>query len=133
MADIDFVPSPLDQERQELDRKELELEQSDQLLQATLSVEKQMVRRIKVSLAVTVPACIVLGIGMVAVALALSDTSTGWIAPLSMAAGIGALAGLFFGVWAGIVLSTGDIEVLDHEALRQRARARNAPEPTSTA
>ena len=130
--DPDFAPSPAEHERAALAEREVELEAKDRLTGATVSAEALLVRRIRSGLIVGIPVCIVILVGMIALALALSGADS-YAVPLAMAAGIGILAGMFFGVWGAFVLTTRDIEILDHQALRHRdeERARATPVPQS--
>ncbi len=79
-----------------------------------LEAEHGLVRGIIIGVVVAVPVCVALWIGLIA--LALSDTKTGLVAPLAMAAGIGILTGLFFGTWAGFVSKTHTLDDLDRRA-----------------
>ncbi len=86
-------------------------------------------RRIRRGIVVAIPTLVVILVGMIALAIVLSGTSS-YAVPLAMAAGVGILAGLFFGVWAGFVLTAHDLEVLDHETLRRGpADERRGPLP----
>jgi len=70
--------------------------------------ERRLVHRVLIAVAVLVP------VGAVAFALLmLGATSLAGApegGPIAMGAATGVLAGLFFGVWAGVVASSGDIE-----------------------
>jgi hypothetical protein len=56
-----------------------------------------ILKGVAISVPITIPICIAL------VALAVGGQHPKWGAWLGMAAGIGLLVGLFFGVWAGFV------------------------------
>ena len=49
------------------------------------------------------------------IAARFADVAAG--SPSAMGAGIGALTGVFFGVWAGVVARFGDMEEVEHEEL----------------
>ena len=70
--------------------------------------ERRLVHRVVVAVAILVP------IGAAAFALlmlaASSLASVPEGGPIAMGVATGALAGFFFGVWAGVVASAGDIE-----------------------
>jgi hypothetical protein len=71
--------------------------------------------RILVSIAIAVPlGALVLG-ALVALGMTLAGESP-WISTL-MGAGIGVLAGLFFGVWAGFVASIDEFDAADLHVL----------------
>jgi hypothetical protein len=107
---------------------ELERRDDDQLARATVGAERQLVHQIGVGLAVAVPLCTAVVAGIWALAIALSSTATGFGVPLAVAAGLGVLAGLFFGVWFGILSTTTAFEELDREALlRHGARPPSPP------
>ena len=72
--------------------------------------EKRLMRRIIIGVAIAVPVCIGLWVGLIALAVH-SAHAAGSIA---MAVGIGVLNGLFFGTWAAFVTTTHTIDELDH-------------------
>jgi hypothetical protein len=73
--------------------------------------EKTLVHRIIIGVAIAVPVCIGLWVGLIALALRHTAHMAGAI---DMAVGIGLLNGLFFGTWAGFVATTHTFEELDH-------------------
>jgi hypothetical protein len=74
----------------------------------TRSPEAAMRVTIAKSIAVSVPLAIAIFIGMVA--LALRNQNPDWNAYLAMAAGIGVIAGVFFGLLLGFTLTSHNFE-----------------------
>jgi len=72
-------------------------------LERQLEAERTMVRSIVLGIFAAAPITIVLAIGMMA--LAISDKEP-WYIWIALGAGIGAYAALFFGMFAGVALST---------------------------
>jgi hypothetical protein len=72
------------------------------------SAEDAMRATIVKALVVSVPVAIVIFVGMVA--LALRNQQPDWTAYLLMAAGIGVIAGVFFGLLIGVTLTSHDFE-----------------------
>jgi hypothetical protein len=68
------------------------------------------------SIAVAIPLFVAVGVGLMAIATAIS--SSGYGPPLAMGAGFGVLAGIFFGTWAAFVFHSGDLDELEHELER---------------
>jgi hypothetical protein len=68
---------------------------------------------------VAIPICVVVFVGLLDTASALAGESV--LVPSAMGAGIGVLAGAFFGVWAGFV---GSVRELDDEDLGHHPDAR---------
>lgn len=79
---------------------------------ADLLAERHLVHRMIIGIAILTPAGAALFAGLVAVAVV--STGTAMAGPLAMGAGIGALAGLFFGTWVGFVASVSEFEDLEH-------------------
>src|SRR5437773_11392635 len=73
--------------------------------------EHTLVHRIIVGVAIAVPVCVGLWVGLIALAVRHSTQMAG---PIAMAIGIGVLNGLFFGTWAAFVATTHTFEELDH-------------------
>ncbi len=75
------------------------------------ATERSWWRGLLIGMAIGIPVCAVLWVGIVAAALAIADG--GWpMAPaLGMAAVVGVFAGMFLGGWAGV---TAQAEALDH-------------------
>jgi membrane protein implicated in regulation of membrane protease activity len=86
-------------------------ERVDPSLQRTLRAEHSLARGITVGVALAVPGCAVMWVGLIALALAGSSTSL--VGPLAMGAGFGILTGVFFGTWWGFVSQTHTFEDLD--------------------
>jgi uncharacterized membrane protein len=76
--------------------------------QEARSPEEAMRVTIIKSIAVSVPLAIVVFIGIVA--LALRNQNPNWTAYLAMAAGIGVIAGVFFGLLMGFTLTSHNFE-----------------------
>jgi ribose/xylose/arabinose/galactoside ABC-type transport system permease subunit len=74
----------------------------------TRSPEEAMRVTIAKSIAVSVPLAIAIFVGMVA--LALRNQNPDWNAYLAMAAGIGVIAGAFFGLLMGFTLTSHNFE-----------------------
>jgi hypothetical protein len=72
------------------------------------SPEEAMRVTIIKSIAVSVPLAIVIFMGMIA--LALRNQNPDWTAYLAMAAGIGVIAGVFFGLLMGFTLTSHNFE-----------------------
>jgi hypothetical protein len=72
------------------------------------SAEEAMRATIIKSVAVSVPLAIAIFVGMVA--LALRNQQPDWTAYLAMAAGIGVIAGVFFGLLMGFTLTSHNFE-----------------------
>ena len=65
---------------------------------------------------VAIPICVGIWVGLVALALAISDTSQGFAVPLAVAAGVGVVAGVFFGGWAGFLAKSHVLDEIDGRA-----------------
>lgn len=65
---------------------------------------------------VAIPICVCIWVGMVALALAIADTSQGFFVPLAVAAGVGVVAGAFFGGWAGFLAKSHVLDEIDGRA-----------------
>jgi hypothetical protein len=72
------------------------------------SPEAAMRATIIKSLAISIPAAIAIFVGMVA--LAVHNQDPDWNADLAMAAGIGVIAGVFFGLLMGFTLTSHNFE-----------------------
>jgi hypothetical protein len=86
-----------------------------------LELEHGLTRSIVRAVLLAVPACVAVWVGLIA--LAISFTTAGFVAPLVMGAGIGVLAGLFYGAWAGFVSYAKALEELDRDAISGGAPA----------
>ena len=73
-----------------------------------LLAERRLVHRAVVAVAVLVPLGAVALALLMLLATSLAGAPEG--GPIAMGAGTGVLVGFFFGVWAGVVASSGDIE-----------------------
>jgi hypothetical protein len=83
-------------------------------LEETLRAEHGLARGIVIGVAVAVPLCAALWIGVIA--LAVEGTGSITFGLLAMAAGLGIVTGVFFGSWAGFVAKTHTFEDLDRRA-----------------
>jgi len=72
--------------------------------------ERSMWRSAAIGMAVGVPVCAVLWMGIVALAMVVTGAHLSWWAAMGMAAVVGAFAGSFFGGWAGITLNAEQLE-----------------------
>jgi hypothetical protein len=73
--------------------------------------EAHLAHRILVSMAIAIPICILFFVGLLDVAMSFAGDSV--LVPSAMGAGIGVLAGAFFGVWAGFVGSVAELDRSD--------------------
>jgi len=81
--------------------------------------ERRMVRHMIVSTLIAIPLLIAFWVGLVALAVSLTDIGYG--PPLAMAAGVGTLAGIFWGTWMGFVSYSNSMEAERHaDRLRSR-------------
>ena len=80
-------------------------------LERSLDTEHLLMRHIVIDIAIAVPVGIGVLVGMIAIALSIEGSALE--VPLLMAVGIGTLAGVFFGTWAGFVSTAHDFEELD--------------------
>jgi len=96
-------------------------------LERQLEAERTMVRSIVLGIFAAAPITIVLAIGMMA--LAISDKEP-WYVWIGLGAGIGAYAALFFGMFAGVALSTHRFDELDEEASHP-GHASSAADPSN--
>jgi hypothetical protein len=65
-----------------------------------------------------IPICVAIWIGIMSIALALADTGSYAVA-LPVAAGIGVIAGVFFGGWAAFLAKAERLEEADRRALHR--------------
>ena len=79
-------------------------------------VERSMARAVLVGMAVGIPLGALVWVGLVALALAGTNWSLG--PALAMAVGVGALAGMFFGGWAGVVAWAHTLDDVDGRVAR---------------
>ena len=81
--------------------------------------ERRLIRHMIVSTLIAIPLLIAFWMGLVA--LAVSFTGIGYGPPLAMAAGVGTLAGIFWGTWMGFVSYSNSMEAERHaDRLRTR-------------
>src|SRR5262245_8678531 len=88
---------------------------ADELWSHELELERSLAKHIILSILIAVPVMIVFWVGLIA--LAVSFTGVGYAAPLAMGAGIGVLAGVFWGAWAGFTMAMPALDEHEHEAL----------------
>jgi hypothetical protein len=88
-------------------------------LAAELAAEHGLVRAIVIGTLIATPLCILVWMGLIA--LALSGTDSELAGPLAMGAGIGVLTGLLFGSLAGFVSKTHTFDELDRQCNRRRS------------
>src|SRR3990172_6879841 len=79
---------------------QLEVRPEAHLTQIQLA-ERHLMRAIGKSLAIAIPVCVVIWIGIVLLALAVADWGGSWASTIAIGAVVGVFAGLFFGIWAG--------------------------------
>lgn len=75
-----------------------------------------LVTAVKASL-VAIPICVVIWLGLVTIALALAHSGN-FLVVLPMAAGVGIVAGVFFGGWAAFLLKAHALDELDRRVER---------------
>jgi hypothetical protein len=83
------------------------------------AAERSWWRGVIIGMAIGIPVCAVLWVGLVALALAVADTGWPVVPALGMAAVVGVFAGVFFGGWAGVTVKA---EELDHAEWRSQSR-----------
>jgi hypothetical protein len=84
-----------------------------------IEAERRLVRRMIVSTLIAIPLLVGFWIGLVAIAISFTDIGYG--PPLAMAAGVGVLAGVFWGTWMGFVSYSNSMEAERHaDRLRPR-------------
>jgi hypothetical protein len=74
-----------------------------------------LVATIRYSL-VAIPICVAIWIAIMSIALALADSGS-FVVALPVAAGIGVIAGLFFGAWAAFLAKADRLEAADRHGL----------------
>jgi hypothetical protein len=87
---------------------------------AVARAERSLWRSAGVGIAIAVPVCALVWMGLVALALAIADTGVPFLPALAMAAVVGAFAGTFFGGWAGVTLKAEELEEAERESLHRR-------------
>jgi hypothetical protein len=88
-----------------------EADDAEAELERTLDTEHILMRHIVIDIAIAIPVAIGVLVGMVALAVSIDGAALE--APILMAVGIGTLAGVFFGTWAGFVSTAHSFEELD--------------------
>lgn len=86
-------------------------------LEAAHAAERRLWKRIVWATLVLTPICVVIWVGLAAVALALAGSGN-YLVELPVAGGIGIIAGQFFGMWWAFLVSAEEFEELDREARR---------------
>ena len=76
-------------------------------------VERGVFRDAFVGAMIGVAVCVPAWMGLVAIAL--RDAGTALLPPLLMAAGVGVIAGVFMGGWAGTLVGASKLEHFEHE------------------
>jgi hypothetical protein len=89
-------------------------------LEAAHAAERRLWRRIVWSTLVLTPICVVVWVGLAAVALALADSGN-YLVELPVAGGIGIIAGQFFGMWWAFLRSADEFDELDRGVERRPA------------
>jgi hypothetical protein len=102
------------------------LETNEPIVIAEEAAERALARAIVKSVLISVPLMIAFWVLLVVVAV--GDKDPDWGPWLGMAAGIGVLAGVFFGAWAGFVAKA---HVLDDIDLHTNRPLPNTPQPHS--
>ncbi len=73
--------------------------------------EAHLLHRVLVAMAIAIPICVIVFAGLLDAAMALAGASV--LVPTAMGAGIGVLAGVIFGMWAGFVGSVNELDRVD--------------------
>lgn len=73
--------------------------------------EDHLLHRVLVAMIIAIPICVVVFVALLDVAMAFAGDSV--LVPSAMGAGIGVLAGVFFGMWAGFVGSVKELDRVD--------------------
>ena len=73
--------------------------------------EDHLLHRVLVAMLVSIPICVLVFVGLLDLAMAISGEPV--LVPSAMGAGIGVLAGVFFGMWAGFVGSVNELDRVD--------------------
>ncbi|HEV2310731.1 MAG TPA: hypothetical protein VGU73_09415 [Acidimicrobiia bacterium] len=81
-------------------------------LEQARATERTLIVRVMKASMVAIPICIVIWVGIVSIALAMADSGNFEVV-LPMAAGIGVIAGAFFGMWWGFLRTADEFEELD--------------------
>ena len=101
------------------------LETNEPIAIAEVAAERALARAIVKSMLISVPLMIAFEVLLVAVAV--GDKDPDWVSWLGMAAGIGVLAGVFFGAWAGFVAKAHMLDDIDLHANRPLPTALRVP------
>jgi hypothetical protein len=86
---------------------------------AVTAAERSLWRAAGIGVAIAVPACALVWMGLVALAVAIADTGVPYLPALGMAAVVGAFAGTFFGGWAGVTLQAEQLEAAERQSHSQ--------------
>ncbi len=79
--------------------------------------ERTMWRSAAIGVALGVPFCALLWMGLTAIAVAIAGYHvSSWLGLMAMAATVGAFAGCFFGGWAGVTVSAEQLEAAEKAA-----------------
>jgi hypothetical protein len=84
-----------------------------------LVAEQHLVRRILLATAIATPVGAVIFAALVGVAMMIVGEPI--LVPAAMGAGVGILAGSFFGMWAGLVASVQELDQVDLHLARARS------------
>jgi len=84
-------------------------------------VERHLLRRIIIGIAILVPIAAAAYAALVALALRHSGIPAG--APIAIGAGVGVLAAFFWGMWIGIVASVNELEDLERSTQHTKRRS----------
>jgi hypothetical protein len=80
-----------------------------------MEIERSLAKHVILAMLVAIPVMVVFWMGLIA--LAVSFTSAGYAAPLAMGAGIGVLAGVFWGAWAGFTMGMPALDENDRDTI----------------
>jgi hypothetical protein len=87
---------------------------ADADLDEEMAAEQSLFRAVIWGIVIAIPVCMVIWIGMVALAVGGKDPD--WWAWIGMGALVGVLAGAFFGGWAGFTMKAHLLDELDERA-----------------
>lgn len=78
--------------------------------------ERALWRHTLTCILIALPICIAIWIGIVALAVATSDTAQGYLVPFAIAVGVGAMAAVFFGGVTAFLTKAHELDEIDRKA-----------------
>ena len=77
------------------------------------AAERKLMRSVAKGLAIAVPICIVIWVGIALLALEAADWQGSWASEIAIGVVVGVFAGCFFGGWAGALAAAHDLDAAD--------------------